>query len=536
MKKILILLAMALPIMAAAQVNYKESCTSIMVGKRASTDGSVITSHTCDGRYRTWMTVEAAADHKKGEKHAVRKGTMHTMSKDDTLGIRVAGTIPEVEHTYAYLNTAYPCLNEHQLAIGESTFGGPDTLENPNAMFLIEELERVALQRCTTARDAIRLIAKLVAKHGYADGGECITIADRREVWQMEIIGCGRDQIGAVWVAQRVPDDHVAVSCNIPRIGRLQRNNPDYFMCSDNVEEVARKYNLWDGEGEFIFWKAYNTSWANGRNFREREFFIFSTLAPSLGLSLDDEELPFSVKPEVPVTPERVLAFYRETYEGTELDMGQNLKIKAHRRVKDPNSKPYPESTYTEYDEEVTPVSNWMSADMRAMLNKIAPGTVTNRRTIAVIQCSYSFIAQCRSWLPDEVGGVLWMSLDNPGQSPRFPIYAGGTKLPEARNHCGQNSYRPEAAVWAFRETNRIATIYWDKTRKVLEPQRALFERMMFEQDAALQEKVKALPAEGREEAVAQLLDDQTDSFFAMVAGKWRELKGRVLEIFVRSM
>ena len=94
----------------------------------------------------------------------------------------------------------------------------------------IEELERIALQRCSTARSAIQLIGRLVAKYGYADGGECITIADRKEVWQMEIIGEGRGRIGGVWVAQRVPDDHVAVSCNIPRIGKLQRNNPDYFM------------------------------------------------------------------------------------------------------------------------------------------------------------------------------------------------------------------------------------------------------------------------------------------------------------------
>jgi dipeptidase len=325
----------------------------------------------------------------------------------------------------------------------------------------------------------------------------------------------------------------VGISANISRIGVIDFNDPDHFMYCKDLKKRAKALGLWDGKGPLKFYKVVG---GDRKNFSVREWFVLSTLAPSLGLTLDDEELPFSVKPEVKVSPERVLAFYRETYEGTDLDMGKNLKITAHRRIKDPNSPPYPHSTYTEYDEEVTPVSNWMSADMRAMLNQIAPGTVTNRRTIAVIQCSYSWIAQCRDWLPDEVGGVLWFSLDNPGQSPRFPIYAGATKLPVELEHCGQNSYRPEAAVWAFRETNRIATIYWDKTRKLLEPQAALFEQMMFEQDKALQEKVKALPAEGREEAVATLLNNQTDSFFAMVAGKWRELKGRVLEIFVRSM
>ena len=146
LRKCVIALVVALPLVTVAQeITERESCTSIMVGKQASTDGSVITSHTCDGRYRTWMAVEPAADHKKGAVHTVRKGTMHTAYRSDTTGVRTVGFLPEAEHTYAYLNTAYPCLNEKQLAIGETTFGGPDTLRNPLAMFQIEELERIAL-------------------------------------------------------------------------------------------------------------------------------------------------------------------------------------------------------------------------------------------------------------------------------------------------------------------------------------------------------------------------------------------------------
>ena len=142
------------------------NCTSIMVGKKASTDGSVITSHTCDGRYRTWMRWEAAEDHEKGEMYKVYKGTMHTEDPFDNRNVELAGEIPQVEHTYAYLNTAYPCLNEKQLAIGETTFSGPDTLVNHKGMFMIEELERVALMRCDNARDAIHLIGKLVKEYG----------------------------------------------------------------------------------------------------------------------------------------------------------------------------------------------------------------------------------------------------------------------------------------------------------------------------------------------------------------------------------
>ena len=193
MKKYLLLFAALLSgsaaIFAQEEIPFEgQSCTSILVGRLASTDGSVVTSHTCDGRYRTWAYIEPAADYPKGSLHDVRHGTMHTAFRDDTTGVRLVGQIPEATHTYAYLNTGYPCLNEKQLAIGETTFDGPDTLKNPKGMFTIEELERVALQRCDNARDAIRLIGRLIKTYGYGDSGECITIADKKEVWQMEIM------------------------------------------------------------------------------------------------------------------------------------------------------------------------------------------------------------------------------------------------------------------------------------------------------------------------------------------------------------
>ena len=521
MKKILILFAMVLPMALVAQVNQKESCTSIMVGKRASTDGSVITSHTCDGRYRTWMTMEAAADHKKGEKHDVRKGTMHTVNPADTTGVRVVGTIGEVEHTYAYLNTAYPCLNEKQLAIGESTFSGPDTLVNENAMFLIEELERIALQRCTTARQAIQLIAKLVDKYGYADGGECITIADKKEVWQMEIIGCGRNQIGGVWVAQRVPDDHVAVSCNIPRIGKLQRDNPDYFMCSDNVEEVARKYYLWDGEGEFCFWKAYNTSWANGKNFREREFFIFSTLAPSQGFTYDMPELPFSVKPDNPVDVTDVMELLRSTYEGTNMDMCKNLKVVVNRKRDDGTTYP---------DTVVSPVANpWLTSSMQQTLNMIAPGTVDFKRTVSVAWCSYSFVAQLRDWLPDEVGGICWMAVDNPGQSPRVPIFCGTTELPASFSRCGQKGYDPDALLWQYRRANKLATVAWQRTKKMHMNAVLHHEGTAFSGLKALEDNVKAAK---KPKDITKKLNDYTRQIYDGTVAAWRELESQYWHMF----
>ncbi len=521
MKRIVILLLTVLPMLVAAQVNHKESCTSIMVGKRASTDGSVITSHTCDGRYRTWMTIEPAQKAEKGRKHTVRKGTLHTVSPDDTTGVRNVGTVGMSDATYAYLNTAYPCLNEKQLAIGESTFSGPDTLVNENGMFLIEELERIVLMRCSTAREAIRLIAQLVAKYGYGDGGECITIADRKEVWQMEILGEGPEKLGAVWAAQRVPDDHVAVSCNIPRIGRLQRNNPDYFMCSDNIEEVAKKYYLWDGEGEFCFWKAFNTSWANGRNFREREYYIFNALAPSQGFTYDMPELPFSVKPDAQVDVTDVMELLRSTYEGTDMDMCKNLKVVVDRKRDDG-------STYK--DTVVSPVANpWMGSTMQQTLNMLAPGTVNFKRTVSVAWCSYSFVAQLRDWLPDQVGGICWVSVDNPAQSPHIPVFCGTTALPEAFGRCGQKKYDEGTWLWQYRRANKLATVAWQRTKKQHMAAVMHHEGAAFSGLKNLEDNVKGMKNPAKAD---KLLNAYTQQVYDNTRAAWTDLEAQYWHMF----
>lgn len=537
MKRIIVLavaISMAVGVRAQStdynsQMVDGQSCTSIMVGKRASTDGSVITSHTCDGRYRTWMTVEPAQDYRQGSLHTVRKGTMHTTFRDDTTGVRVAGTIPQVSHTYAYLNTAYPCLNEKQLAIGETTFGGPDTLQNKAGMFMIEELERVALMRCDNAREAIRLIGDLIKTYGYGDGGECITIADKNEVWQMEILGEGPDRIGGVWAAQRIPDDHVGVSANIPRIGKLQRGNKEYFMCSDNIEQVAKRYGLWDGEGEFVFWKAFNASYANGKNFREREFFILNSLAPSLELSMDMEELPFSVRPDQNVDVSDVMQLLRSTYEGTEMDMCRNLKTVVQRRQKD--------GTVVS-DTIVSPIANpWMGGNMQGTLNMLKPGTVDFKRTVSVAWCSYSFVAQLRDWLPDEVGGVCWMAVDNPGQSPRVPIFCGTSRLPKAYDVCGQKKYNDNAVLWQYRKANKLATVAWQRTKDEMMKVVLESERKAIGGLKELEREIKTL--KGREDEdfdpsrqIANLLNDYTYRVYDNTTYEWKKLENKYWQMF----
>ncbi|MCK5730734.1 MAG: C69 family dipeptidase, partial [Draconibacterium sp.] len=406
---------------------YNESCTSIMIGKKATVDGSVITAHTCDAYYRTWLDFVPAQKYERDTTHKVYWGTMHTSSAWSKNGLELKGEIPQAKETFAYLNTAYPCLNEKQLAIGETTIGGHKELRNKNGLFLIEELERVALQRCSNARQAIQLIGKLIKEYGYADAGECITIADTKEVWQLEIFGEGKDKIGGVWAAQRIPDDHVGVSANLSRIAEIDLKNTDYFMASENVYDVAKKLGFWDGKKTFKYWEVYSGS----KPFTIREYFVFNSLAPSLKLNFDSDELPFSVKVDEKVNVKQVLDLYRATYDGTEYEMIRNLKVAKKKRDKD--------GKLTVVDTIISPAAHpWMSTDKRNLLNSLEKDVVVRQRPISVQYCAYSWIAQLRDDLPDEIGGRIFFSFDVPRLSARIPIYCGNLSLPESFNICGQ--------------------------------------------------------------------------------------------------
>ena len=491
------------------------SCTSIMVGKKASADGSVITSHTCDSWYRTWMTVRPAADYKEGEMENIYDGRMHTEWVEDMSKVVVKGQIPQVSHTYRLLDTSYPCLNEKQLGMGETTISGRDTLRNKNGMFMIEELQRVALERCATAREAIKLMGELVKQYGYGDSGECLTIADTKEVWIFEIFGEGPDKIGGVWAAQRIQDDEVAVSANIPRISTLNLKDKNNYMASDNVFDVAKRLGLWDGKEPFKFWKAYGGPNYSGdwKNYSTREFFIYTSLAPSLGLTEDMEEMPLGVKPEKLVTVEEVARLLGSYYEGTEKDLSGRLKVAQRNRKTG------------EMDTIVSPVANpWMRSDEIALYAALGDDKMKWTRTVAVPQCAYSTIIQLRDWLPDAVGGVVWMSLDNPGESPRFPIFCGTAILPGVLKVCGNHRYRDDSALWHYRQTNKLATVRWGTCRKTLEPARDYFLKKGLRELPFVEETYKSiLDKDGNEEAEA-FLTNYTADFVGATILKWDEL------------
>jgi dipeptidase len=497
-------------------------CTSIMAGRLATTDGSVMTAHTCDGNYRQWVNIVPHAQHYEGGTTKVYMGKMHTETSSDPQNITEKGEVPDVKETYAFLNTAYPCMNEHQLAIGETTIGGKKELYNSSGVFMIEEVERLMLERCTTAREAIKLAGQLVKEYGYGDWGECITIADKKEVWQFEIFGAGLREKSAVWAAVRIPDDHIGISANIPRIGELDLENPDRYLASDNVISFAVEKGWWDPKSgeQFKFWKAYSGQ----KPFSIREFYVFSRLAPSLNLSLEAEELPFSVKPDSKVSVRDLLKMYRETYEGTEYDMTKNLLVedrKSGGMAKSPLANP------------------WMSRDMFTLLNTLKPGVIERWRTIAISGCAYATVLQCRAWLPDPVGGVCWLAFDNPAQSARIPIFAGVTELPPSFEVCAQHRFRTDSAAWAFRRANRLATIRWSDTKEMVAAVIKEFEDKAFEDMPYLEKRAIELYGKGDNpeniKKAQQFLTKYTNDFARAAMSKYWELGDKFWTMFSRG-
>jgi dipeptidase len=424
-----------------------EGCTSILVGKAASADGSTMTSHSCDSTTdRTWMDIVPHAMHKPGEMAPVYLEPKRATMPNDPDRIP-AGAIPQVQETFAYLNAAYPIMNEFQLAIGETTFGGKIQLKSDNGIIDCPELYRLVLERARTAREAIRIADDLTKRFGYNDYGEAFTFADPQETWLFEILGPGRGKVGAVWAAVRIPDDHVSVSANAPRIRQINLADKDHCMASANVFTLAEERGWWSPKsGEpFEFCYAYGSRTAIGS--RRREWVALNTMAPSLKLDANAENYPISVKAEKKLTVKDVLEIFRNTYQGTPYDMTRPLTTvnRQGQLIRNPIANPF------------------MNNDYLQAFN------ITSERTIACKRATYVQITQSRSWLPDPLGGVVWLGYDNPVTTPHTPFYIGITSMPASYMVDGRAKFRRDCAWWAFRQPGQLAYLRWQEMVKDIE-------------------------------------------------------------------
>lgn len=462
-----------------------EGCTSVLVGKAASVDGSTMTSHSCDSTTdRTWMNMVPNEKHKPGSMAKVYQDPKRTKGPDDDDRIDV-GEIPQVAETYKYLNAAYPIMNEHQLAIGETTTGGKRELQSDNGIIDCPELYRLVLERAKTAREAIMVADALTREYGYNDWGETFTFADPNEVWFFEIFGPGKGKKGAVWAAVRIPDDHVAVSANAPRIRWLNLEDKANYMASSNVLTLAQEMGWWSPEsGEpFEFCTAYGSRTSMGS--RRREWRALSRIAPSLRLDANAEHYPLSVKAEKKLSVKDVLEIFRDTYQETPFDMTRSLVVpdKTGKVVKNPIANPF------------------MNNDYLQAFN------ITSERTIACKRATYLQITQSRAWLPDPIGGLVWLGYDNPMTTPHTPFYIGISQMPASYMVDGRARFRRDCAWWAFRQVSQLAFLRWQPMVADIEKTWRPIEEKAFADQAAFEAEAVKIHAQNQAKATEFLTE-----------------------------
>lgn len=415
--------------------NFLENCTVIMAGKEATIDGSIITTHTADCGMCDWTWRKVpAANHKPGEMRKLyhisqtktwppKEGLKWDLIKKDLTGVE----IPEPAHTYGYMHGVFGYMNDQQLAIGESTIGNQRKLNNPTpaAKTDITMLTLLAMERSKTAREAIQLMGRLAEKYGYGfvDGGEMLAVADSKEVWIFEIMPVGplwtpeSGKPGAVWCAERIPDDQVSVCPNESRIGEIDPNNKDFFLSSPNVISCAVENKLYDpASGKPFSWKqAYSPaegSAVTSQGRRARLWRFFDVVAPSQKFKPDtpNKDLPFSVKPDKKISVQDVMRLTRDKCEGTTFDPVRGIR-----------GGPYANPNY-----------------------------YSGTRTIGTNKAEYTTVTQCRSGLPDPVGGIVWLAWGGQDTACYMPFYAGVTEIPKSFSVGDHWEFNRGSARWAF--------------------------------------------------------------------------------------
>lgn len=466
-----------------------DACTNLIAGKKATTDGSVMVTYAADSHNLYGMLT-----HTPAQKHP--KGAMRKVVEWDTG--KPLGEIPQPAETYNVVGN----INEHQLAIGESTWGGHKELEDTTGNSIIDygSLMQIALERCKTAREAVDLMGELVNKYGYASSGESFSIADKDEVWVMEMIGKGAEK-GAVWIAVRIPDDAISGHANEPRIRKVNMKDKENVKYSKDVISFARKRGYFNGKDEdFSFADAYeNHTVDTRRGCDARVWSYFRRFNPEMDKYYDwcvgksDEPLPLYVVPEKKVSLKDMQWSMRDHFEGTPFDMTQDVGA-------GPYHSPY----------------RWRPMDFEVDGKKYC-----NERAIATQQTGWSFVSQNRDWLPDPVGGILWFGTDDTNTSVYMPFYCGMTQIPEELEHGDINTFSPKSNFWM---TNVVANQAYNRYDQMIPDIRKVQNRLenkyrdsRVDKDKELEALVKSGDMEGYRKAVntegAAIAKEATDDY-----------------------
>ena len=467
-------------------------CTNFLVGKNASTDGSTFISYAADS-----YNLFGELYHWPAKKY--NAGEMLKVYEWDTG--KYLGEIDQALQTYNVIGN----MNEYQLAIGETTFGGRSELVDSTGIIDYGSLIYITLQRAKNAREAIKVMTDLVSKYGYYSGGESFSIADPNEVWVMEMIGKGVGNKGAVWVAVRIPDDCVSAHANQARIQQFPLNDPENCLYAPDVITFAREKGYYTGEDDnFSFAQAYAPLDFGAMRFCEaRVWSFFNSVNKDMGKYVTyaqgktTEPMPLYIKPDNKLSAQDVQRMMRDHYEGTELDWRFDVGA-------GPFNSPYRWSPLTY---EVDSVK------------------YCNERPIATQQTAFSFVAQMRSWLPKEVGGILWFGIDDAAQTVYYPFYSGHNVVPEemAVGNGDLLNFSWTSAFWIHNwVSNLVYTRYSDMSEDMKKVQSDL-ETLFAVQQPQIEEKALAIQKQSGDEAV-KLLTEYTNNLVGEGLGQWKKL------------
>ena len=486
MKRVFLFVLSLLGTLQMSIVNHQlaigsaQACTNLIVGKKASADGSVIVSYNADS-YGMYGNLYRHV----GSKHAA--GEMRKIYEWDTN--KYLGEIPQAPVTYNVVGQ----MNEHQVSICETTFGGREELVDSTGIIDYGSLIYIGLERSTTAREAIQIMTDLVAKYGYYSEGETFTIADKNEAWIMEMVGKGPGSRGAVWVAVRIPDDCISAHANQSRITRFDMKDKQNVLYAKDVVKFARSKGYFTGkkDTDFSFRDAFNPLDFGGIRYCDARAWSFlnkhsdgmDKYLPYICGTDSTLEMPLYVKPNHLLSVRDVQQSMRDHYEGTPLDMQQDLGS-------GPYNMPYRPS----------PLS--FEVDGKKYYTE---------RPTSTQQTGFSFVGQMRASLPDAIGGVVWWTNDDANMTAYTPIYCSVTAVPQCYERVegvqDELNFSWESAYWLCNTVSNIVYPYYSKMYPDLQVAQTELETAFGQEQERVEAEARTLYAGNTDKAVAMLTD-----------------------------
>ena len=476
-------------------VSEAEACSNFIVGKKASVDGSVMCSYSADdyGMFQ-YLCHYPAAKHAKGEMRKIF----------DWDSNKYYGEIPEAAETYNVIGN----INEWQVTIGETTYGGREEMVDSTGIMDYGSLIYVALQRSKTAREAIKVMTTLANTYGYNSGGETFTICDPNEAWIMEMMGKGAGSKGAVWVALRIPDDAICAHANQSRIGKFNMKDKKNVMYAKDVVSFARSKGWFKGKDADFSWKmAYAKPDFSGRRFCDARAWAmlnhFYDMSPyldwALGKNPDAQDMPLWVVPNKKVSVQDVENVMRDHYEGTPLSVADGSDIGGG--IWEMPYRPTP------------------------LMYKVDGKQYFNERPVSTQQTGFVFVSQMRSWLPREIGGVFWFANDDANMAAFTPVYCSMTQRPECYNTPGVDAvhFSKKNAYWVCNMTSNMVYPRYSLMFPTLKEVRDSLDNSYFAAQAGVEKKAQELYAQNPQAAVKYLNDYSVEKAQQMLA-RWNQL------------